>query len=42
MQFKGLTGQVEFDRGTGERLLVDGMDIMNVADNGVVQVKSPF
>ncbi|KAK2574075.1 Glutamate receptor 2 [Acropora cervicornis] len=37
VQFKGLTGQVEFDRETGERLLVDGMDIMNVADNGVVQ-----
>ncbi|XP_029201413.2 glutamate receptor 2-like isoform X1 [Acropora millepora] len=40
VQFKGLTGQVEFDRGTGERLLVDGMDIMNVVHNGVVQVGS--
>ena len=37
---KGLTGRVEFDDQTGERLVYDGMDILNVLSKDVVQVET--
>ena len=38
MKFQGLTGLVEFDAHTGERLVKDGMDILNVLPEDVIQV----
>ncbi|XP_068747188.1 glutamate receptor 2-like isoform X2 [Montipora capricornis] len=40
VRFKGLTGEVEFDLRTGERLVEDGMDIMNILEGDVAQVGS--
>lgn len=37
---RGLTGRVEFDDQTGERLVHDGMDILNVLSKDVVQVET--
>lgn len=40
VRFKGLTGFVEFDGRTGERLVPDGIDIMNVVSQDVIQVRN--
>ncbi|KAM7434376.1 hypothetical protein ABFA07_015550 [Porites harrisoni] len=40
VKFQGLTGYVEFNASTGERLVKDGMNILNVLQNDVTQVGS--
>lgn len=39
VSFKGLTGDVKFDGDSGERIVQDGMDILNVLPQDVKKVQ---
>lgn len=39
VSFKGLTGDVRFDGDSGERMVQDGMDILNVLPEDVKKVQ---